>query len=177
MATANIGLNYHNWEQLNMPFYQERVQIDSIDKANTNAVDAFAGQVLTGITGSQNTISNHTTYINAVNYVSASYTTKVGNVIGVIGQVKNLAGTNASAAKQVFVAVTAPTTGSGAITVRSGTLGVASAYASTYDQIAWLATTSAGAFKVDVTDAVGEVVLVRMTAENGVTSMLTLSFV
>lgn len=108
-------------------------------------------------------------------YATLSAATEAADAIVVTGQVKNLSGTNVTAAKQVVVRTLAVTDGKGDITVTAGTE-KKTVNPATGENVSWIATTAAGAFAVSVANDQAEVTLISVQVEGGLTAALTLTF-
>lgn len=136
-----------------------------------------------------NTVAAATTIVaNATNTLAAAALPKTSafqivlsaaaesaNAIVVTGTVKDLTGAAVGVAKQVLVRTLAVTDNKGDITVTTGT-GIKVVNPATGENVAWITTTSGGAFAFSVADDAVETVLVQVTSDLALAATLKLTF-
>ncbi len=115
----------------------------------------------------------------SINKLTLTVGAEVGQTFEVEGQVEDLAGLDAAAAKEVFVQSFAVTDNKGAITIGAGanpgTLIKATAPAAGPNS-AWITTTAAGHFRFIITNDVAETTLVHVSGPGGLTQTVKLTF-
>lgn len=107
--------------------------------------------------------------------ITLSAATEAADAIVVTGVVEDLAGTDASAAVQVLVRTLAVTDNKGDITVTTGTSKKV-VNPSTGENVAWITTTSGGAFAFSVANDAAEDTLVQVTCLGALAATLKLTF-
>lgn len=107
--------------------------------------------------------------------VTLTAATESGNAIVVTGAVTDLAGNAVTAAKEVLVRSLAVTADKGDISVTSGTSKKV-VNPATGENVAWLETTSGGAFAVSIANDQVEDTLVQVSTESGATAAIKLTF-